>query len=92
MWQLLELHSRICDELDSCKVPLCRQKMQQQTRDKGAFSGVGARGASKLNLRPRTNLDQMLLALLLIFKLYSSSPRRRHCCRHHCHRRCLVWT
>ena len=34
--------------------------------------------------RPRTNLDQMLLALLLIFELYSSSPRR---CR-----RCLVWT
>lgn len=24
MWQLLELHSRICDEPDSCKVPLCR--------------------------------------------------------------------
>lgn len=24
MWQLLELHSRICDEPDYCKVPLCR--------------------------------------------------------------------
>ena len=24
MWQLLELHSRMCDEPDSCKVPLCR--------------------------------------------------------------------
>ncbi|CAL2275556.1 unnamed protein product [Prunus armeniaca] len=35
MWQLLELHSRICDEPDSCKVPLCRhfkEKMQQQTK------------------------------------------------------------
>ncbi|CAL9026706.1 unnamed protein product [Prunus brigantina] len=46
----------------------------------------------KLNLRPRTNLDQMLLALLLIFELYSSSPRHRRRCRHHCRRRCLVWT
>lgn len=24
MWQLLELHSRICNQPDSCKVPLCR--------------------------------------------------------------------
>ncbi|KAF5728766.1 BTB and TAZ domain protein 3 isoform 1 [Tripterygium wilfordii] len=35
MWQLLELHSRMCDEPDSCKVPLCRhfkEKMQQQTK------------------------------------------------------------
>ncbi|KAJ6711999.1 BTB/POZ AND TAZ DOMAIN-CONTAINING PROTEIN 3 [Salix purpurea] len=24
MWQLLELHSRMCDEPDSCKAPLCR--------------------------------------------------------------------
>ncbi|KDP35133.1 hypothetical protein JCGZ_10667 [Jatropha curcas] len=35
MWQLLELHSRMCNEPDSCKVPLCRhfkEKMQQQTK------------------------------------------------------------
>lgn len=35
MWQLLELHSRICNQPDSCKVPLCRhfkEKMQQQTK------------------------------------------------------------
>ncbi|XP_050237903.1 BTB/POZ and TAZ domain-containing protein 3 [Mercurialis annua] len=35
MWQLLELHSRLCNEPDSCKVPLCRHfkdKMQQQTK------------------------------------------------------------
>uniref|UniRef100_A0A2P2L4U3 TAZ-type domain-containing protein n=3 Tax=Rhizophora mucronata TaxID=61149 RepID=A0A2P2L4U3_RHIMU len=35
MWQLLELHSRMCDEPDFCKVPLCRhfkEKMKQQTK------------------------------------------------------------
>ncbi|XP_004287161.1 PREDICTED: BTB/POZ and TAZ domain-containing protein 3 [Fragaria vesca subsp. vesca] len=35
MWQLLELHSRICNQPDACKVPLCRhfkEKMQQQTK------------------------------------------------------------
>ncbi|XP_057957031.1 BTB/POZ and TAZ domain-containing protein 3 [Malania oleifera] len=35
MWQLLELHSRMCNEPESCKVPLCRHfkiKMQQQSK------------------------------------------------------------
>ncbi|XP_058094332.1 BTB/POZ and TAZ domain-containing protein 3 [Magnolia sinica] len=35
MWQLLELHSCMCGEPDSCKVPLCRhfkEKMQQQSK------------------------------------------------------------
>ncbi|KAA8532157.1 hypothetical protein F0562_006701 [Nyssa sinensis] len=35
MWQLLELHSRMCNEPDYCKVPLCRhfkEKMQQQSK------------------------------------------------------------
>ncbi|XP_077229115.1 BTB/POZ and TAZ domain-containing protein 3-like [Tasmannia lanceolata] len=35
MWQLLELHSRMCGEPDSCKVPLCRhfkEKMQHQSK------------------------------------------------------------
>ncbi|KAH9726778.1 BTB/POZ and TAZ domain-containing protein 3 [Citrus sinensis] len=35
MWQLLELHSRMCNEPDLCKVPLCRhfkEKMQQQSK------------------------------------------------------------
>lgn len=35
MWQLLELHSRMCNEPDACKVPLCRhfkEKMQQQSK------------------------------------------------------------
>lgn len=29
MWQLLELHSRMCAEPDSCKVPLCRFSIRQ---------------------------------------------------------------
>ncbi|KAK2641593.1 hypothetical protein Ddye_023356 [Dipteronia dyeriana] len=35
MWQLLELHSRMCNEPDICKVPLCRhlkEKMQQNSK------------------------------------------------------------
>nr|DAD25171.1 TPA_asm: hypothetical protein HUJ06_026635 [Nelumbo nucifera] len=35
MWQLLELHSRMCNEPDFCKVPLCRhfkEKMQHQSK------------------------------------------------------------
>ena len=24
MWQLLELHARLCDQMDECSVPLCR--------------------------------------------------------------------
>ncbi|OVA10662.1 zinc finger protein [Macleaya cordata] len=35
MWQLFELHSRMCNEPDSCKVPLCRhfkEKMQHQSK------------------------------------------------------------
>ncbi|KAJ0969348.1 hypothetical protein J5N97_022225 [Dioscorea zingiberensis] len=35
MWQLFELHSRMCSELDFCKVPLCRHfknKIQNQSR------------------------------------------------------------
>ncbi|CAL0306767.1 unnamed protein product [Lupinus luteus] len=35
MWQLFKLHSYVCQQTDSCKVPLCRQiqlKMQQEKR------------------------------------------------------------
>ncbi|KAK3020993.1 hypothetical protein RJ639_045458 [Escallonia herrerae] len=38
MWQLLELHSLMCDEPDYCKVPLCRHfkgKMRQQSKKDG---------------------------------------------------------
>ncbi|KAK6924744.1 Zinc finger, TAZ-type [Dillenia turbinata] len=39
MWQLLKLHSCICDQLDHCKVPLCRQfklKMQLEKKEDDA--------------------------------------------------------
>nr|KJB27761.1 hypothetical protein B456_005G008500 [Gossypium raimondii] len=38
MWQLLELHSRMCNEPDSCKFPLCRhfkEKIEQQCKKDG---------------------------------------------------------
>ncbi|XP_058102068.1 BTB/POZ and TAZ domain-containing protein 1-like [Magnolia sinica] len=36
MWQLLRLHSSICDQPDPCKVPLCRQlKLRMQLEKKG---------------------------------------------------------
>ncbi|KAF8378178.1 hypothetical protein HHK36_029515 [Tetracentron sinense] len=36
MWQLLRLHSSICDQPDCCKVPLCRQfKLRAQLERKG---------------------------------------------------------
>ncbi|KAJ6875660.1 BTB/POZ and TAZ domain-containing protein 1 [Populus alba x Populus x berolinensis] len=36
MWQLLRLHSSICDQTDSCRVPLCRQfKLKMQLEKKG---------------------------------------------------------
>ncbi|GLT73208.1 hypothetical protein SLA2020_450810 [Shorea laevis] len=35
MWQLLRLHSSICDQSDSCRVPLCRQfKLKTQVDKK----------------------------------------------------------
>ncbi|KAL3716789.1 hypothetical protein ACJRO7_008374 [Eucalyptus globulus] len=39
MWQLLRLHSSICDQPDSCRVPLCRQfklRMHQEKRKDNA--------------------------------------------------------
>ncbi|PON72361.1 Voltage dependent potassium channel [Parasponia andersonii] len=37
MWQLLRLHSSICEQSDSCRVPLCRQfklkMLQEKTKD-----------------------------------------------------------
>ncbi|XP_008805685.1 BTB/POZ and TAZ domain-containing protein 4-like [Phoenix dactylifera] len=35
MWQLLELHSRLCSQVDGCKVPLCRhfkEKLRHQNK------------------------------------------------------------
>ncbi|KAL1812411.1 hypothetical protein ACET3Z_022476 [Daucus carota] len=35
-WQLLKLHSSICEQSDTCKVPLCRQfKLKSQSDKKG---------------------------------------------------------
>ncbi|THU50543.1 hypothetical protein C4D60_Mb06t21350 [Musa balbisiana] len=37
MWQLLRLHSSLCDQLDSCRVPLCEQfkkKVQEEKVDR----------------------------------------------------------
>lgn len=34
MWQLLRLHSSICDQPDSCRVPLCRQFKLKATQQK----------------------------------------------------------
>ncbi|KAJ9163835.1 hypothetical protein P3X46_023463 [Hevea brasiliensis] len=62
MWQLLRLHSSMCDHLDSCKVPLCRQfklKMQQEKKGDDALwrllvrKVVSARVMSYLNLPKR---------------------------------------
>ncbi|XP_047342664.1 BTB/POZ and TAZ domain-containing protein 2-like [Impatiens glandulifera] len=40
MWQLLRLHSSICDNPDLCKVPLCRQfKLKGQQKRKGEDEG-----------------------------------------------------
>ncbi|KAL2487603.1 BTB/POZ and TAZ domain-containing protein 3 [Forsythia ovata] len=33
MWQLLELHSRMCNEPDYCNVPLCRHFKEKMQRD-----------------------------------------------------------
>ncbi|XVF59280.1 hypothetical protein PTKIN_Ptkin07bG0262900 [Pterospermum kingtungense] len=35
MWQLLELHSRLCDDSDTCRVPLCsnfKEKIKKQSK------------------------------------------------------------
>ncbi|KAG8652634.1 BTB/POZ and TAZ domain-containing protein 1 isoform X2 [Manihot esculenta] len=62
MWQLLRLHSSMCEQLDSCKVPLCRQfklKMQQEKKGDDALwrllvrKVVSARVMSSLNLPKR---------------------------------------
>ncbi|KAJ8771280.1 hypothetical protein K2173_026457 [Erythroxylum novogranatense] len=36
MWQLLRLHSSVCDKVESCKAPLCRQlKMIKEQKKRG---------------------------------------------------------
>ncbi|XP_009780507.1 BTB/POZ and TAZ domain-containing protein 1 [Nicotiana sylvestris] len=71
MWQLLRLHSSICDKPDECRVPLCRQfKMKVQQKGDDALweslvrKVVSARTISSLSLpkrkreeEPKMNLD-----------------------------------
>ncbi|KAL5544032.1 hypothetical protein UlMin_007816 [Ulmus minor] len=66
MWQLLRLHSSICDRPDSCRVPLCRQfklKMQQEKRKDDAKwkllvkKVVAAKTISSLSLPQRKRLN-----------------------------------
>ncbi|KAF5476661.1 hypothetical protein F2P56_003376 [Juglans regia] len=70
MWQLLRLHASICDQPDSCRVPLCRQfklKMQQQEKRKDdarwkllVRKVVSAKAISSLALPKRKRSDQEL--------------------------------
>ncbi|KAL6997065.1 hypothetical protein U1Q18_007187 [Sarracenia purpurea var. burkii] len=62
MWQLLRLHSVICDQLGLCKVPLCRQfklKAQQEKKSEDgrwrllARKVVSAKAISSLSLPKR---------------------------------------
>ncbi|KAJ4846842.1 BTB/POZ and TAZ domain-containing protein 1 [Turnera subulata] len=62
MWQLLRLHASICDQLDSCRVPLCRQfklRMQQEKKADDTLwkllvrKVVSARAMSTLSLPKR---------------------------------------
>ncbi|KAL6319647.1 hypothetical protein AAG906_026678 [Vitis piasezkii] len=73
MWQLLRLHSSICDQTDLCRVPLCRQfKLKAQVVKKGEDARwkllvrkvVSAKAMSSLSLpkrkreeEPRQTLD-----------------------------------
>ncbi|KAF8390547.1 hypothetical protein HHK36_025074 [Tetracentron sinense] len=68
MWQLLRLHSSICDQPDSCRVPLCRQfKLRgQQQESKGddrrwsllVRKVVSAKAISSLSLPKRKREEE----------------------------------
>lgn len=66
MWQLLELHSRMCNQPDSCCVPLCRhfkQKLVQQTKKGDAKwkALVSKVRAARLGLGPFSSRGSALL-------------------------------
>lgn len=70
MWQLLRLHSSICDQPDECKVPLCRQfKVKaQQKGDDGLWKSlvgkvVSARALSSLSLPKRKREEEPKMSL-----------------------------
>ncbi|KAG2675988.1 hypothetical protein I3760_12G030700 [Carya illinoinensis] len=53
LWQLLRLHSSICDRPDSCRVPLCRQfklRMQQEKKEDDARWKLLARKVSRAKI------------------------------------------
>ncbi|PHT63283.1 BTB/POZ and TAZ domain-containing protein 1 [Capsicum annuum] len=65
MWQILRLHSSICDQPNDCRVPLCRQfklKVQQRGDDDLWKSlvrkVVSARAMSSLSLPKRKRVDE----------------------------------
>ncbi|KAL2515456.1 BTB/POZ and TAZ domain-containing protein 1 [Forsythia ovata] len=67
MWQLLRLHSSICDQADECRVPLCRQfKMKVQLdrkRDDAKWrllvrKVVSAKAVASLSLAKRKREDE----------------------------------
>ncbi|KAH7528307.1 BTB/POZ and TAZ domain-containing protein 1 [Ziziphus jujuba] len=68
MWQLLRLHASICDQSDSCRVPLCRQfklrMMQEKRKDDARWKllvrkVVSAKAISSLSL-PKRKRDEEL--------------------------------
>ncbi|KAL2515483.1 BTB/POZ and TAZ domain-containing protein 1 [Forsythia ovata] len=70
MWQLLRLHSSICDQPDECRVPLCSQfklKVQQdRKRDDAKWrllvrKVVSAKAVSSLSLAKRKREDERRL-------------------------------
>uniref|UniRef100_A0A2P2QX73 Uncharacterized protein n=1 Tax=Rhizophora mucronata TaxID=61149 RepID=A0A2P2QX73_RHIMU len=68
MWQLLRLHSSICDQPHSCKVPLCGQfKLKMQQEKKGGDTlwrllvrkVASARALSSLSLPKRKREEEL---------------------------------
>ncbi|KAG5617997.1 hypothetical protein H5410_017821 [Solanum commersonii] len=65
MWQLLRLHSSICDQPDECRVPLCRQFKEKVQRkgDDGLWKSlvekvVSARALCSLSLPKRKREEE----------------------------------
>ncbi|XP_022737119.1 BTB/POZ and TAZ domain-containing protein 1-like isoform X2 [Durio zibethinus] len=68
MWQLLRLHSSICDQPDSCKVPLCRQFKLKAQQQKMSADGkwkllvrkvLSAKAISSLSLAKRKREEEL---------------------------------
>lgn len=72
MWQLLRLHSSICEQPDTCRVPLCRQfKLKAQQEKKGEDARwkilvrkvISAKALSSLSLPKRKREEEPRLNL-----------------------------